>query len=134
MKLDIEFDLKTTRLVFAWRHSNLVINPRESERFDVHHVPLSRVYDDTGSGGLWFGMYEEDCAYPPIYLIRADSFESAYEVFCEEFVNPLDEDALRDCECTPEGDYENLTLTSRGWISTEAIMGYEVDLKEVTCE
>lgn len=134
MKIDIEFDLKSARMVFAWHHSNLVINPRESEKFDAHAVPLSRVYDDTGSDGQWFGMYEEDCADPPIYLIRADSFESAYEVFCEEFASTLDEITLSDYERTPDGDFEGLTLTSRGWISTEAIMGYEVDLKEVTCE
>ena len=134
MKIDIEFDLKSARLVFGWSFSNLVVNPRESERFDVHTVPLTRIYDDTGSGGSWFGMYEEGCMSPPIYLIRADSFESAYEVFCEEFVHPLDEETLKDYEQTSDGDYEGLTITGKGWISTESIQGHEIELKEVTCE
>jgi hypothetical protein len=133
MKIDIEVDLKSARLVFHGSIASvLVVNPCESERYDVHAVPLTRFYDDTGSDGDWFAFWEEDCHAPPVYILRADSFESAYEVFCEEFVHPLDEDTLKDYERTPEGDYEGLTLTSRGWISTESIQGHEIELKAVT--
>ncbi len=39
--------------------------------------------DDTS--GDWFACYNVDCFDPPMAIIRARSFESAYEIFCDEF-------------------------------------------------
>ena len=137
MKIDLETDLKSARVVFSPIGrgsvvSSLVINPRESEQFDVHNVPLTQVIDDSGSDGFFFAFWEEDCAFPPIYIVRADSFESAYEVFVEEFCTPLDDVTLQDYEGSEDAGYDDLTWTERGWVSTESVMGQALTVREVS--
>lgn len=138
MKTSIELDLSKARLVFGWRFSNLVVNPRESERFDVHNVPTSRIIDECGDADArWFGFYEEDCASPPIYLVRAHTFEQAYEDFIdsrpEVDVDDLDEEQRAMVEDREGNLPDGYTIDSSGrLVCTETIMGYEVELKEVT--
>lgn len=136
MKTSIELDLSKARLVFGWRFSNLVVNPTEAERFDVHAVPVSRIIDECGdSDARWFGFYEEDCMDPPIYLVRARTFEQAYEDFIdsrpEVSLEDLDEEQREELE--KSGDLSGYAYDSSGrLVYTEAIMGYEIELKEVT--
>jgi hypothetical protein len=155
-KIEIEFDLTKTRLEFSGMGRPLVINPRECKgdasgkkypscsshdkhecREDVDFstfecpttVPLSRMLDESGDyAASWYAFWEEDCMDPPIWIVRADSFEQAYEDFCNEAIEPLDEATLADYTRNEEGDYDDLTLTEKGWISTEATQGREICL------
>ena len=133
----------TARLVFRMPSgSRLIINPRvcdgrEQVNGPDQAVPLTRFLDESGDyADQWFAFWEEDCMSPPIYVVRAESFEQAYEDFCNEVVSrfPLSESDLTDYTKTEEGDYEGLTWTDRGWISTENVNGVEIRLVEVTCE
>lgn len=136
MKTSIELDLTKARLVFGWRFRNLVVNPTDSERFDVHNVPTSRIIDECGdSDAKWFAFYEEDCFDPPIWIVRAESFERAYEDFVdsrpEVNLEDLDEDQREELEGS--GDLSGYAYNLSGrLVYTEAIMGHEVELKEVT--
>ena len=135
-KIEIEFPLESTRLVFSGMGRPLVLNPRECKgsplapskiwphcgaadhqcreiyTSEISAVPLSRFLDESGDyAASWFAFWEEDCMDPPIWIVRAESFEQAYEDFINEVVSrsPLSESDLTDYEKTPDGDYEGLT-------------------------
>lgn len=138
MKIAIEFDTATDRIEFAWKFRPLVINAEESERFDVHNVPVSRVIDNqygaADSASPWFAFYVEDCFDPPIWLVRADSWESAYDDFVDALpetdLGDLDEDQRNELEST--GDLSGYTYDSSGLLKyTEAVMGYETKIVSV---
>lgn len=63
-------------------------------------------FQDTWDKSKWFIFYVADCFCPPLYLIRANSWEDAYEAFCDEFSDAID---------------------------TEAVQGFEVKLSRVYC-
>lgn len=73
------------------------------QRFPKHSIKrTTEVYiDDTA--GKWFACYNVDCFDPPMAIIRARSFESAYEVFCDEFSDWLKVDDV-DAADYPEDD------------------------------
>lgn len=153
-KITIEVPLKSTRLEFGGMGRPLVINPRECEgtrsvmtktihvwpycsRATAHQckerspeisaVPLSRFIDESGDYvDQFFAFWEEDCMDPPIWIVRAESFEKAYEDFVEQVVSrfPLSESDLT--------DYEDLTWTDNGWVSTESVNGREIELISAT--
>lgn len=101
---------------------------------DPINVPENRVIDENGNADdKWFAFWEEDCMSPPIWIVRAESFEQAYEDFYSAIPQPLDENTLADYERDADGYYNDLTMTDRGWISTESIQGREIELMEVTC-
>ena len=151
-KINIELSSKTTRLEFSGMGRPLVINPRECkgdsrgvfwpmcscegccrEGSEISAVPLSRFIDESGDyEGRFFAFWDEDCMDPPLYVVRAESFEQAYEDFCNEVVEPLDDATLADYERNADGDYDDLTLNEKGWISTESVNGREIDLVSAT--
>ena len=140
MKTDLEIDLKTARLEFRWAHPNLVINPRESDApgIDVRAVPAERVLlgDSYSSDERWFAFYEEDCFDPPVWIVRADSWETAYEVFCDEALDSVDlEDLDPEQRVAVEGEGnlpDGYSISSDGkLIYTETSMGYEIELISV---
>lgn len=55
------------------------------QRFPSHSIKRTTecYIDDTE--GNWYACYNVDCFDPPFAVIRARSFESAYELFCDEF-------------------------------------------------
>ena len=61
---------------------------------------------------------------PPVYIIRARTFEDAYEAFVEEFGDIVDEVDLKDYD----KDDPRLTWTDRGPVDTESVMGHELTL------
>ncbi len=69
-------------------------------------------------GKRFFAFYVADCFDPPIAIIRADSWESGYEIFCDEFSDWMkidDSDLLDYVECDSCQDKgKNLTLNSIG--------------------
>lgn len=89
---------------------------------------LAGFYNDDGNGEFYL-FCEADCFDPPQYLIRANGFEAAYEIFIEEFASVLDEVTLADYD----EDSDLLYHTSRGAVDTESINGCETTLVRVDC-
>jgi len=54
-------------------------------RFPNHDVKRTTEHYIDDIDGAWFACYNVDCFDPPFAIIRARSFEQAYEVFCDEF-------------------------------------------------
>lgn len=55
------------------------------QRFPNHSIKrTTHCYIDDPEG-LWFACYNVDCFDPPMAVIRARTFEQAYEIFCDEF-------------------------------------------------
>ncbi len=119
---------------------------------DCHRAMGHYGLDDYGS---FFVFYVEDCFDPPLYVIRADTFESAYEIFCDEFSRliAIDDsdlsDYLHEYDCPNRGRAlteenhedpcscggERLNYSSSGVaIDTEAVQGSEITLLRVICE
>jgi hypothetical protein len=55
------------------------------ERYSKYDVKRTTHYYIDDTDGQWFACYNVDCFDPPMAIVRARSFESAYEVFCDEF-------------------------------------------------
>jgi hypothetical protein len=87
---------------------------------------LSGVEIDDSEGG-WFLFWEADCYSPPVTAIRAGSFESAYEIFIDDFATLIDDLDLADYDL--ESDDCRLHWSNRhptnGWVDTESIDGCE---------
>ena len=69
---------------------------------------------------------------PRLTLVRAESFESAYEAYAET-LTPLRASELADYvneDGNPE--YDSLTWTSGGYVTTELVHGFECYLASVT--
>lgn len=81
--------------------------------------------DDTD--GEWYVFFEADCYSPPLYAVRANGWESAYECFIEEFATVISDPDLADYD----DDCDHVAHTSRGPVDTESINGFEVTLARV---
>lgn len=132
------------KLVFKWRwNKSLVLDSRpDEERWadPSHHEEYraTELYvDDSWESGRWFAFWNEDCFQPSVYVIRAESFETAYEVFIEEFgakacgtIEPGDDVSNYGDGATVDSLLESgvLTWTANGIIDTEAVKGEEITL------
>jgi hypothetical protein len=72
-------------------------------RFPKHSVKRTTRYYIDDTDGKWFACYNVDCFDPPFAIVRARSFETAYEVFCDEFEDWLKVDDS-DAKDYPEDD------------------------------
>lgn len=102
-------------------------------------IPLERVIDEyADSESPWFAFWEEDCFEPPIWIVRAESFEQAYEDFVDALPAADLEDLDEDQRAMVEGGGnlpDGYTFDSQGALKhTETIQGREIELIEVTCE
>lgn len=104
----------------VWPHcSGPISKPDHDCKENVHgpdaSVPVSSFVDNqygaTDYDSPWFAFWEEDCMSPPISVVRASSFEAAYE----DFLDTL-----------PEAELDV--------VHTENVNGCEIKLIEVTCE
>lgn len=81
--------------------------------------------EDTWTDSRWFLFANVDCFDPNVFIVRAKSFETAYDVFCDEFAKQagllVDESDAADY---PEDDrnYNN----NGEHINTEGVQGYEL--------
>lgn len=120
-------------LKFDWESHQLLW---EAEPVSEHYHPFAenvrRVSDvnieQAGWGNdVWVAFYIEDCFDPPVYILRASSWEEAYEEFIDWQVDQLkiEEPDLNDY------DAESLTYSSNGVpVDTEGVRGKEVKLIE----
>jgi hypothetical protein len=100
------------------------------ERFPRHTIKrVTDHYIDDPSGS-WFAFANVDCFDPPFAIIRARSFEAAYDVFCDEFERWIQVDAP-DAADYPE---EDRVYNGHGThIDTDNVQGFELRLVSVTC-
>lgn len=155
----IEFP-ETARMVFKMPgRAHLIVNPRECKGDDRKlvwphcstrnshackemingpdaSVPVSRVIDNQYGGtdyaSPWFAFWEADCMAPPIYIVRAESWEAAYEDFCD-VIAPISDSDLPDY-LNAAGEFEGNYNSNGQPIDTESVNGCEISLIEVTCE
>ena len=101
----------------------------------VMGIPANRVLDESGDwAGSWFAFWEEDCRSPPIYIVRAESFEAAYEDFCGTLPNAepdMDEDQRTQWEHSGM-DHYTYSDAAGHVVFTENVNGREIRLIEVT--
>jgi hypothetical protein len=127
-------DIQATALIFDWNGRKVVLDAEnlgtlafwDKHGQDCHHVTHHANVDDYGKG--WFVFYVEDCFAPPLAIIRADSFETAYEIFCDEFERWIRVDE------TDAADYPEDERNYNGngtHIDTESVQGAEIRLVSV---
>jgi hypothetical protein len=79
--------------------------------------------------GRWFAFYNVDCFDPPFAIIRARSFETAYEIFCDEFERWLAVDATAAVDYPEDDRNYNGNGTH---IDTDNVHGHELFLVSVS--
>lgn len=127
-------DVKALAAVFSFRGDRTLIveaEPAETIAFwDQYGHDAKRAdhygLDDWGNG--FFAFWVENCFDPSIAIVRADSFETAYEIFCDEFADwiKIDDSDL--------ADYDPETLNYNGSgvaIDTESVQGSEISLLRI---
>lgn len=82
--------------------------------------------DDTD--GKWYACYNVDCFDPPFAVVRARSWEDAYEIFCDEFSDWIKVDD--DCAADYPEDDRNYN-GSGVHIDTEGVQIHEMQLVSI---
>lgn len=158
-QIAITFGLKSYRLVFRMGCTLLIVNPwgckgddsgrtwphcrtfplgnhtckEETHGGESVSVPLTRVIDECGdSDAPWFAFWEADCMSPPISVVRAESFERAYEDFCDTLpAADMSDFSESERYNVPDG----YTIASDGrYVHTENVNGCEIELISVSSE
>ncbi len=123
-------DIEALRLTFSIRGREHDYNRDPEKRYDrIQCGIVTDINADYGSG-RWFAFWIEDCFDPCIYVIQQETFEAAYEDFCD-----WQADQLRIDEADLIGRDENfMNYTSNGTpIDTEAVQGCECHLVRIDC-
>lgn len=128
-------DLAATAVVFSTGRDGYtyVVEAERSETLDFwkvygHDAKRVEAYGLDDYGKRFFAFYVADCFDPPVAIIRSDSFEDAYETFCDEFSQWM---AISD-EDLKDYDEETMNYSASGVaIDTEAVQGHEVQLLRV---
>jgi hypothetical protein len=107
-------DIEAQALIFGFGNRQLVVTAERLDTLkfwevyghDAEQISHKNFYDD--GDGSWFVFYVADCFDPPKAVIRARSFETAYEIFCDEFSDwmKIDDSDLPDyIECSECGGH-----------------------------
>jgi hypothetical protein len=103
-----------------WRSTSARYPTETFKRTTDHYI------DDPD--GQWFACYNVDCFDPPFAVVRARSFESAYEIFCDEFSDWL---AVPD-DCAADYPEDDRTYSASGvHIDTDNVQIHELHLVTV---
>lgn len=97
-------------------------------RFPANEISRTKHYYIDDTEGKWFAFYNVDCFDPPYAVIRARTFEAAYEAFCDEFERWMKVDEA-DAKDYPE-DERNYN-SSGTHIDTDNVQGHELFLISV---
>lgn len=101
----------------------------EASRLNVFNQEFKHVdYHCEDVDGKFFAFAVADCFDPPIVIVRARSFEDAYESFCDEF------SARMEISETDLADYDedSMSYSASGVpIDTSNVTGFEVQLVSV---
>lgn len=71
-------------------------HPKSKHEYTTGTHILFDAYDDGAEN--FFAFFEADCFDPPIKLIVADSFESAYDIYMDEFASIPDDSDVEEYE------------------------------------
>lgn len=138
-------NVSARKVSFRWRMGEpLVLDARPDEErwadptYYDEYLATDLYVDDPD--GKWFAIWNEDCFQPSVYIVRADSFESAYETFIDEFGAQACGTIAEDDDVSNYGDgatiesllgFGVLTWTPNGIIDTEAVRGEEITLTSI---
>lgn len=131
---DLEIDAHKAVLRFTLHGRPLVHDPRPQEDrpplLSHEGARASSVSADEGfADSPWFAFWAEDCAFPVFHVIRAQSWEDAYEVFCEQ---EADRGHYLIQEGDPDYSEDDGHWTGDGRrVDTECFQGAEVTLASV---
>jgi hypothetical protein len=112
-------------------------------RFPKHSVKRTNEHYIDDPSGEWFACYNVDCFDPPFAVIRAQTFEQAYEVFCDEFedwlrVDPMGETDYHSAECNATNHEHcncDISYNSSGThIDTDNVQIHSLTLVSITCK
>lgn len=98
-------------------------------RFPQYDVKRTSAYYIEDTDGDWYACYNVDCFDPPMAIVRARSFEQAYETFCDEWSDWL---KVNDADA---GDYpeDDREYSSSGvHIDTSGVQLYPLTLIAIT--
>lgn len=122
-------DIEALRITFNILGREHDYNP-DPEKRDYTRGIVSDVNAEWGSG-RWFAFWICDCFDPSIYTIQHDSFEAAYEEFCDWQVDQLKAEDVID---PANHDWDRQSYSSNGVpIDTEAVQGCECHLVRIEC-
>ena len=123
---------KIKRAIFL-RSDNATLHPLVlGEKLEDCHI-ISEILNEDSDDERWFIFYVEDCYSPPMTLVRARSWEEAYEIYIDWAAEhrglEITEDARKDYE-GPDGLV--CSYTSNGVpVDTKSIQGFEVRLERI---
>ncbi len=125
--------LESTKLVFDAGGHNYVYPSSLSDYGEGYISAI--IADNCDSDDPFFIFYEQDSFQPLLTLVRAQDLESAYEVYVET-LTPLSESDLKDyvtgIDENGNPEYDDLTWTDGGFVSTELVSYLDCTLKSVT--
>src|SRR3954468_7216820 len=101
------------------------------QRFPHHSIKTTTEHYIDDTDGEWFACYNVDCFDPPMAIIRARSFETAYEVFCNEFEKWLAVDDISAADYPEDDRNYNDNGTH---IDTDGVQLHPLTLVSVTCD
>lgn len=127
-------DLQATSLLFESKDRKYLWGKGETSDV-VGPARVSHVIDEWGlDGGTWFIFYLDDCFFPPMYAVRGEHFQAAYEAFCDWHAKNLHGLKIEDDELK-DYDEDSLSFTSNGIpIDAESVCGFEVKLVTIGCD
>lgn len=124
-------DLKAFKVLFNFgrggAENKLALTDAETETsFSDCAVVRSRSFYSDDTSGSYFAFWEEDCAWPAIFIVQARCWEDAYEVFCDEFASEMSD---ADYDALTEEEREGVQFGDGGKMlaNHEAINGCEIE-------
>lgn len=99
-------------------------------RYPKHQIKQTSEYYIEDTGGQWFACYNVDCFDPPLAIVRARSFEQAYETFCDEFERWIKVD---ESDATDYPEDERDYNSSGTHIDASQVQIYPLQLLQVIC-
>lgn len=117
--------------VWLWDETKLLKSHDPMDRVGGPYRIVDFIGDQSIAGDRWFLFAVADCAFPLHDLVRADSWEEAYEIYCDWAAEhrhiKIEQPNLSDY-VDEQGEY-NGSYTSDGTpIDTENVCGFEVTL------
>lgn len=88
---------------------------------------MPRIISSDDMSTEFFVFYQEDCFDPPLYLVQADSWEDAVDLFNDEVIEPIAEEDLNDY-MNDEGVLECSFNSNAEPIDDLSVRGYKVKL------
>lgn len=98
------------------------------QRFPQHSIKRTSEYYIDDPTGAWFMFANVDCYDPPVAIIRARSFESAYVIFCDEWEQWI---AVGDVDAVDYPEDTRQYNNNGTHIDTENIQGHALTLLTV---